>query len=214
MIFIPCFKKCLETKMTRIKIYKIFSAIFFCCFAFKGVAQTKDITTAKTHHFTFYAGVGPNYYFNNLVIAKNKVNEFNYSFIGRIMWEPKHNLSLGIESGYNQLYTFNADLPSPRGNVHIVNVAIPIRIVISMKFFHHFYANFNMGQSILLNKVSSSNYGTFDASSISLGDFGLDFGYKRLISDRIYLGSEIKGFYSSKLEDKNIALVFFAGFRF
>ena len=178
------------------------------------MAQTKDATSAKTHHFTFYAGVGPNYYFNNLVIAKNKVNEFSYSFIGRIMWEPKHNVSLGIESGYNRLYSVDADLPAPRGNVHIVNVAIPIRIVVSMKFFQNFYANFNMGQSILLNKVSSSDYGTFDASSISLGDFGLDIGYKRLINDRVYLGSEIKGSYSSKLQDRNIALVFFCGFRF
>ena len=200
--------------MTRITLYKIFTAIFFCCFAFRGMAQTNDAKSVKTHHFTFYAGVGPNYYFNNLVLAKNKVNEFNYSFIGRIMWEPKHNLSLGIESGYNQLYTLNADLPAPRGNVHIVNVAIPIRIVVSMKFYQHFYASFNMGQSILLNKVRTSEYGTIDASTLSFGDFGLDIGYKRLINDRIYLGSEIKGSFSSKLQDKNIALVFFAGFRF
>lgn len=200
--------------MTRITIYKIFAAIFICCFAFKGMAQTNVATSAKTHHFTFYAGVGPNYYFNNLVLAKNKVNEFNYSFIGRIMWEPKHNLSLGIESGYNQLYTLNADLPAPHGNVHIVNVAIPIRIVVTMKFYQHFYASFNMGQSILQNKISTSEYGTIDASTLSLGDFGLDIGYKRLINDRIYLGSEIKGSFSSKLQDKNIALVFFGGFRF
>ena len=169
--------------MTRITLYKIFTAIFFCCFAFKGKAQTNDTKSTKAHHFTFYAGVGPNYYFNNLVLAKQKVNELNYSFVGRIMWEPKYNLSLGIESGYNRLYSVDADLPSPHGSVHIVNVAIPIRIVVTMKFFQNFYASFNMGQSILLNKVSSSENGTFDASSVSLGDFGLDIGYKRLIND-------------------------------
>ncbi len=200
--------------MTRITLYKIFTAIFFCCFAIKGMSQTKDAKSTKVHHFTFYAGVGPNYYFNNLVLAKQKVNELNYSFVGRLMWEPKYNLSLGIESGYNRLYSVDADLPAPQGNVHIVNVAIPIRIVVCMKFIQNFYASFNMGQSVLLNKVHSSEYGNFDASSISLGDFGLDIGYKRLINDRIYLGSEIKGTYSSKLQDKNIALVFFAGFRF
>jgi len=199
--------------MTRIILYKIFIGIFICGTAFKGMAQANDDAGGKTHKFTFYAGIGPNYYLNNLVIAKNKVKEFNYSFVGRLMWEPKHNLSLGIESGYNRLYSVDTDLPG-HGNVHIVNVAIPIRLVVAMKFFEHYFASFNMGQSILLNKVSSSDYGSFDASNISLGDFGLDIGYKRLISDRIYLGSEIKGTYSAKLEDKNIALVFFAGYRF
>jgi len=203
----------LRNKMTMQTLYKISLGICFYCFAFKGMAQTNDDNPAKNHKFTIYAGVGPNYYFNNLVLAKDKVKEFSYSFVGRLMWEPKHNLSLGIESGYNRLYSVDTELPSG-GSVHIVNVAIPIRIVVSMKFFQNYFASFNMGQSILLNKVNTSNYGKVDASNISLGDFGLDIGYKRLISDRVYLGSEIKGTYSAKLEDKNIALVFFAGYRF
>ena len=200
--------------MIKIILYKIFIVFFIWSIAFKGVAQTNSTTSPKNHKFTFYLGVGPNYYFNNLVLAKDKVKELSYSFVGRIMWEPKHNLSLGIESGYNRFYSVDGELSGSGGHVHIVNAAIPIRIVVSMKFFQNYYASFNMGQSILKNNVSTSNAGTFNASNVSLGDFGLDIGYKRLVSDRFYLGSEIKGTYSAKLEDKNIALVFLGGFRF
>ena len=199
--------------MTRSTLYKTFIAILASSIAFNCMAQTADSARVKKHRFTFYAGVGPNFYLNNLVLAKNKVNEFNYSFVGRIMWEPEHNLSLGIESGYNRLYSVNTELPAPHGSVHIVNVAIPIQIVVSMKFFKDYYASFSMGQSILLNNVSTTENGTFDATTVSLGDFGATIGYRRLVNDRIYLGGEIKGYYSSKLQDRNIALVFLGGFR-
>jgi hypothetical protein len=199
--------------MTGTTLYKTFLAILVGSIAFSSMAQTTDIAPVKKYRFTFYAGVGPNFYLNNLVLAKDKVNEFNYSFVGRIMWEPAHNLSLGIESGYNRLYSVSAELPPPHGSVHIVNVAIPIQIVVSMKFFKNYYANFSMGQSILLNKVNTTENGSFNATTVSLGDFGATIGYRRLVNDRIYIGAEIKGYYSSKLQDRNIALVFLGGFR-
>jgi hypothetical protein len=71
-----------------------------------------------------------------------------------------------------------------------------------------------MGQSILINKVTTNASGNFDASTLSLGDFGLTVGYRRSMSERIYLATELKGYYASKLDDKNIALVFLAGYRF
>jgi len=71
-----------------------------------------------------------------------------------------------------------------------------------------------MGQSILINKVTTTVNGNFDASTISLGDFGLTVGYRRTMSERIYLGTELKGYYASKLDDKNIALAFMVGYRF
>jgi len=209
MITILCFKM----KMTGTTLYRILVLLFMSAFTFNCIAQTTDSSSAKKNHrFTFYAGAGPNFYFNYLVLAKDYVNEFNYSFVGRIMWEPEHNLSLGIESGYNRLYSVRAT--SGDSSVHIVNAAIPIQVVVTMKFFENFYASFLLGQSILKNKVTTTHLGNADATSISLADFGAAIGYKRLISDHFYLGSEIKGFYSGKLQDKNIALVFMGGIRF
>jgi hypothetical protein len=84
--------------MTGRTLYKAFIGILVSTIGFNCVAQTTDSASVKKNHrFTLYAGVGPNFYFNNLVLAKDDVNELSYSFVGRIMWEPEHNLSLGIE---------------------------------------------------------------------------------------------------------------------
>ncbi len=177
-----------------------------------GSYQVEGQTHEKKRVVAVYAGLGPNYYFNNLVLAKNKVNELNYSFVGRIMWEPGNLLSLGFETGYNRFYSVDLST-SNNGTAHIVNAAIPIQLVISMKFLRSYYANFTMGQSMLLNRVGTSNYGRYDANVVSLGDFGAAIGYRKAWKPRFTIGGELKGYYSSKLDDKNIALVFVVGYK-
>jgi hypothetical protein len=174
-------------------------------------AQTDNGPHTKKHKFALYGGIGPNYYFNNLVIGKSLVNSFNYSFTGRFMWEPGHLLSLGIESGYYRLYTLN----TPDSiQAHIVNSAIPIQLVLSMKFLKTFYVNFSMGQSILLNKVNSPTYGNFDASNWSLGDFGGTIGYRHQLTERLSIAAETKYFYSTGFTDRNVAILFVCGYAF
>ncbi|MBL7864091.1 MAG: hypothetical protein JNK10_04400 [Cyclobacteriaceae bacterium] len=173
------------------------------------LAQT---TETKPHRWTVYGGIGPNYYFNNLETASQHVTEVNYSFVTRIMWEPEHFLSLGFETGYNRLYSLSGDGPVI-GKSSIVNVAVPLQVVVSMKFFDDFYANFNLGQAILLNRVTTQNNGDFHATVLSLGDFAATIGYRKDISPRFRLGTELKAYYSSKLNDKNLSLLFMAGYR-
>ena len=202
------------SRLTKIYFKKILAGILLLIVAFKDNAQTNTTPVAKSYKFTFYGGVGPNFYFNNLVLAKEYVNPYNFSFAGRIMWEPEYNISLGIESGYYLLYSLDVDYGASYGSVHIVNAAIPIQIVVSMKFFENYYCSFSLGQSILKNMVKTTKFGDVNASTFSLGDFGAAIGYKHLVSYRIFFGTEVKGFYSSKLDDKNIALLFTSGFRF
>lgn len=181
--------------------------------------HAQDLSNAakpKKHRFGIYAGLGPNFYFNNLEVSKQYVREFNFAFVTRFMWEPGHNLSLGLETGYNGLYSIK-EKPTVVSEAKISNAAIPIQLVISMKFLQDFYGSFTMGQSILLNKVYTKTplgEQRSTATNLSLGDFGLAAGYKKSISQRLYLGAELKGFYSSKLDDKNLGLVFLTGYRF
>lgn len=184
---------------------------FFVFMTIHSVAQLDSHLSSKRHRIAFYAGAGPNYYFNNLVLARDQVNPFNYSFVGRFMWEPEHLLSLGLESGYYCLYNVKQ---SGLGGAQITNFAIPIQVVISMKFLKSFYFGFAIGRSIILNKVKNSNEGNFNAQSWSLADFTETLGYKVLLNERMYLGGEFKFFYSSKLKDKNLALVLLWGYRF
>jgi hypothetical protein len=188
----------------------IIEILMIVCSA-QAIAQTNSDAQLKKRRFAIYAGIGPNYYFNNLVTGKKLVNEFNYSFMTRFMWEPEHLLSVGIETGYYRLYTLNTSAPT---QAHIANSAIPIQIVLSMKFLKTFYFDFSMGQSILLNKVNSDTYGNFDASTLSVADFAGTLGYRHRFKSRISVGAEAKFFYSTGFDDRNIALIFVGGYKF
>ncbi len=199
--------------MDNMNFQKILVGFLVCCSTFGTVsAQTTEAAPAQNHRWAVYGGIGPNYYLNNLEQAANRINEINYSFVARLMWEPEYFLSLGFETGYNRLYSLSGVGPII-GKVSIVNVAIPIQAVVSMKFLKNYYVSFNVGQAILLNKVSTENAGDFDASVLSLGDFAATIGYKRDISARVRLGAEVKGYFSGKLQDNNVSLLFMAGYR-
>jgi hypothetical protein len=190
---------------------KIILGILILCCGFSASAQQDDKWT-QDHKWVLYTGIGPNYYFNNLVKGTDKVNEVNYSFAARLMWEPEHRLSIGFETGYYRLYSLSGFNPVT-GDVTIVNASIPLQVVVSMKFFNNFYGNFNMGHAILLNNVRTTIQGDFSATTISPGDFSVTAGYRKLWSKRFYIGAEIKGYYSTKLDDKNIALLFMSGYK-
>jgi len=184
-----------------------FSVSLICS---RSVAQSEQVT--KYRKFAVYAGAGPSYFFNNLIIEKNSVNSFNYAISARFMWEPQHSfVSLGFETGYNRLYTNNVSLPT---NAHISNSIVPILFVVSMKFSKKVYANWSMGQGILYNKVDASGInGNFNAHNVSLADFSATVGYRFIQKERISYAAELKGYYSSSYANTTIAILFIVGFR-
>ncbi|HTQ64492.1 MAG TPA: hypothetical protein VMI12_06820 [Puia sp.] len=195
------------------KLYKFYIVILIILSSLNLQAQPNSNAHPKKHRFAFYAGAGPNYYFNNLATSKTHVDPWNHSFAGRFMWQPEHFLSLGIESGYYQLYTDNY-FTQTFGTTRVKNIAIPIQIVVSTTILKNYYVNFSMGQTRLLNQVSNSGLGKIDAGSWSLADFGAAAGYKYIFKNRVSLGVETKFFYSTKYRDSNLALMFMAGYNF
>jgi hypothetical protein len=191
------------------RIHQLLIVASLCFVGSKAVAQSEK--AEKYHKFAVYAGVGPSYFFNNLVASKNDVNELNYAFSARFMWEPEHSkLSLGFETGYYRLYTVNSSQPK----AHVSNSAIPLMFVVSMKFNKNFYASWSMGQSILPSKVSNtdSSY-NFNSSTWSLSDFSATFGYRFVQKSRISYAAELKGYYSSSYANATIAALFIVGYR-
>ncbi len=173
--------------------------------------NAQDEMPEKRHRNSVYLGVGPNYYFNNLVAFKNEVNEFNYSFVGRYMWEPEHLLSIGFETGYYRLYNIKFN-----GANHTVirNSAIPFMLVVGTRFLKNYYFNFAIGRSMLINDITTDADGNYDASVLSLADFNTTVGYKKRLNDRFSLSSELKWYYASKASDMNLALAFVVGYGF
>ena len=191
--------------------HKTITIILVCFFPMAVLAQDDNTVQPEKHRHSVYLGAGPNYYFNNLVKLKDQVNELNYSFSARFMWEPEHLLSIGFETGYYRLYNLNLTGPL---HTKIRNSAITIQLVVSMKFLKNFYGNFSIGRSFLINDITTDALGDYDASILSLADFSGTVGYKRRINDRFSFGAETKLYYASKASDTNIALLFMTGYSF
>lgn len=192
-------------------IHKVLAGILICFLPTLATGQKEGAPGTKRHKFTISLGGGPNYYFNNLIRFKKQVNEFNYSFGGRFMWEPEHLLSLGFETGYYRLYNLNL---KGTQNTSIRNSAIPFQVVISMRFLKVCYFNFSMGRTLLINDITTDAYGNFDAVTFSLADFASSVGYRRKLNDRFSLNAETKFFYATKAEDRNVALLFMLSYGF
>jgi hypothetical protein len=176
----------------------------------QAVAQESTPAPVVKRRFAVYVGAGPNYFFNNVVTGKNLVNEWNYAVVAKVMWEPEHFLSLGLESGYNRLYTANS---SGTVNAHIVNSAIPIHISMALKLVKAFYFDLSLGTSLLQSKVDTDVYGNFDGSSISLADFSGALEYRLPTRGRFQFSFGPKFFYSSHTNDKTLALLFLVGYK-
>jgi len=185
--------------------------LLICLVSYKAFSQTAKPPKEKKHRFSMYVGIGPSYFFNNLVTSKNEVNPWGYSVIGRFMWEPPFNLSLGIETGYLRMYTVNYSQPI---SAHVSNSIIPLQLVISMKLPYNFYGNFAMGQSVLLNKAEAEGYGNFDNSQFSMGDFSATVGYKHKYQNRVSIGAEAKFYYSSGYNNATVSILGMVGYNF
>jgi hypothetical protein len=182
-----------------------------CALSWQGISQTAKPPKEKKHRFSFYGGIGPSYFFNNLVTSKNEVNPWGYSIVGRIMWEPPFNLSLGFETGYMRLYTVNYNQPV---SAHVSNSLIPLQLVVSMKFLKNCYGNFAMGQSVLQNRASAEGYGNFDSNNFSLGDFSATVGYKHKYQSRVSIGAEAKYYLSTGYNNSTISIIAMVGYNF
>lgn len=201
------------------RIRNLLITLTTCFIASRSLAQNDVGQYAKYRPFAIYAGVGPGFFFNNVVVFKDDVNPWGYQFSFRFMWEPKNSfLSLGIETGYYRIYSASSDVktalsPQPIP-VKVTNSIVPFLFIVSMKFSKEFYASWSMGQSIKYNIIDAPN-NPYDLNShtVSLADFAATVGYRFKQKERISYAVEFKGFYSSKYANGTIALLFIVGFR-
>lgn len=155
-------------------------------------------------HFTGSLSGGANYYYNNIKTFGEYVRPLNYSFFGRIMWNSRYLVSLGIETGYNKYYRVNG---FDNNAINASLAAIPIHLVIGMRVAKPFYVNFSFGPSLLLNVASIDGKGnSMHNKVLSLADGSACFGYRKRLSKDFTLGAELKLNFSTKASDINLAL--------
>lgn len=173
--------------------------------------QLTPVLLVSQKDFSFQLEAGPNYYFNNLEIFKEKLDPINYSIYSKLMWNTRYRLSFGIESGYIRLYRLN-DFATGL-NSEITMTAIPLHAAIEMKFTQNLYGTFSFGPSFFRNSITS-NKGEQLTHTFSIADISFGLGYRHTFKNHLFLGVESKFYYSSKSEDRNITLPVFVGVNF
>ena len=143
---------------------------------------------------------GISHYINTLKIDPSRTSvKQNFSCSSmRVMWEPEHRLSLGIEAGYYKVYEVQL---SENNKINTASLSItPILFCVQMRVFKRFYVSAATGVSIhhadvnILGNQSSSQAWAFSNLKFSAG-------YVYPITKVFGLGLQVQFLSENKTED-------------
>jgi hypothetical protein len=117
----------------------------------------------------------------------------------RLMWHPDHLLSLGLESGWTNLYSYELQGGSS-GSLALS--AVPILVVWSMPVFG---VDFFLGSGYYMLNSHLDYQGTVNVSTLSLGWMAAA-SYTHPLSDKLGIAGEIKWMNASEHESANVTL--------
>ena len=160
-----------------------------------------------TYSLSTEIGVGYSRYFTT--IDYDDLNQNGFSGTVRVMWNPEHLLSIGLETGYQQLYSLdvsNYSTESGNTNVKASMYTIPIFIVFSMKVLPNIKLSAGSGVYLLFN--SGEAFGDeLSSNQISIGaHMGISYTYP--LNNSMAVGGELLYSYFSKLQDQTVAIQF------
>ena len=165
--------------------------------------QTKE----ANYYVNTFASAGYGVFLTDLDAQGLNNSGFNGSF--RIMWQPEHLLSLGLETGFIQFYTLsqsNVDTDFGVTDIDTKLNAVPILIVYSMKIIDQFQINLGSGLYMLYSTVDSHN-NKVTSTQVSSG-FMLSGSYSYPLNNSVSLGGELKWNYVNKINDGSLSLQF------
>lgn len=185
-----------------LKLYSLLIC-FMLIFQYQTLAQDNHQDNPQDGHFTGSLSAGPAYYFNNIKTFGDYVKPFNYCFFGKIMWNSRYLVSLGVETGYNRFYRVNG---LENHAIRASLAAIPLHLVIGMRITKSFYSHFSFGPSLLLNAASIEDDTRFVNKVFSLADGSICVGYRKRVGKDFTIGAELKFNFSTRATDMNLAL--------
>ena len=172
----------------------------FTCSAFSQINDT-------TYSLSTEIGLGYSRYFTTM--NYNELNKNGFSGTIKVMWNPEYLLSIGLETGYQYLYSIdikNLDTEFGTTDFSASMYTVPIFIVFAMKVTPNIKLTAGSGTYLLFN--SGNIFGdALESNQISIGAHaGLSYTYP--ISNSISLGGELLYSYISKIQDQTIAIQF------
>ena len=189
------------------KLLKILAIIFFLSSLVNG--QINEETYSLTAEF----GAGYSRYFTTM--DYDDLNKNGFSGMVRVMWNPEHLLSVGLETGYQYLYSIevnNVETEFGTSDFSASMIAVPIFIAISMRVAPNIKLTAGSGMFLLSN--SGTAFGdALESSQISIGAHaGIAYVYP--LNNLISIGGELQYSYYSKIQDQTFALQFLFVYKF
>jgi len=177
------------------------------------LSQSYSQTDDPEYAVTAYINAGYSRFISEL--DYEDLNKNGFSGTIRLMWEPEHILSIGIESGYLHLYDINTqvthqDTITFNGSSELT--AVPILMAFSMELFKNFKLSVGSGMFLLTSKADALG-NPVNSNQVSTGVLG-SASYYHLLSHTISLGGEIKYYLINKIEDGSLNFQFSLQYRF
>ncbi len=182
-------------------IKKILAVIvIIACSAFSQVNDT-------TYSLSTEIGLGYSRFFTTMDYSD--LNKNGFSGTVRVMWNPEHLLSLGLETGYQYLYSIDINDYSTEFGTTDFSASmytIPVFIVFAMKLTPNIKLSAGSGMYLLYN--SGNIFGdVLESNQISIGAHaGISYTYP--INNSISIGGELLYSYFSKIQDQTVAIQF------
>jgi hypothetical protein len=127
----------------------------------------------------------------------------------RLMWNPEHLLSLGLETGYLHLYSIErGNIPTEFGPTDFTAsmTAVPINFALAMRVTDEIKIRGGSGMYLLSN--SGEIFGeTLESSQISIG-MQCGASYATPVGKDMSIGAEVKWSYISKIQESTIGIQF------
>jgi len=139
----------------------------------------------------------------------NDLNKNGFEGTVRVMWNPEHLLSIGLETGYQYLYSIDINNYSTEfGNTDFSAsmYTVPIFLVVAMKITPNIKLSAGTGMYLLYNsgKIFEDE---IVSNQLSIGaNAGASYIYP--INNSISIGCELQYAYISKLQDQTVSLKF------
>jgi hypothetical protein len=185
----------------RIKINIVLATLMIGLSTF--LSQSYGQSDDSEYSVTFYINAGYSRFISKL--DDNDLNKNGFSGTIRLMWEPEHLLSIGIESGYLQLYNFNTQswVEGETFDISSELSAVPILTVFSTEIIENLKLSYGSGIFILTSKVDAFN-NPVNSNQVSTGILAAG-SYLFPVSHNISLGGEIKYYFINKIEDGDLS---------
>jgi hypothetical protein len=170
---------------------------------------TYALDTLTTKGISLYLGGGYNHYINNMQVLSTNIDPANYGLNARLMWEPKHRLSVGLESGYIQMYQWNAKGLSKNTSFFIV----PIFLNMNMRLIKRLYTTFGFGSAVFITKTQNKQ-NEFLTYTLQMANVNVGLGYKIMLTQKLSLNIEADYLYLSKANDMSVMGRMMMGWKF